>query len=181
MTLYPSQLLQQLDRATIFLDTNVFSTATRSKTFVDLLVDLKNEASCALTTIPSVVFEVNNGSSTLEIYNERAEFIASLVDAINPMTFIDKISDFSVVMAKINANNKSYTDFLLAACLYQYRHAKVFLMTSDLRALPSFYERTHIVTTEETNGGIKNFALYKFNETAYVNAAANIIKEVGSK
>jgi hypothetical protein len=179
MTLYPSQLLQDLNQATIFLDTNVFSVATKSKDFLDLLVDLKNDASCALTTIPSVVFEVTNGSSTLEIYNERTEFISSLVDAINPMKFIDNIADFSVVMAKINANNKSYTDFLLSSCLYQYRHVKVSLLTTDLRALPPFFERAHIITTEETSGDVKNFGLYRFDEVAYTKAAANILKEAG--
>lgn len=178
MTLYPPQLLQDLNQSTLFLDTNVFSIATRSKDFLEFLVDLKNEAGCSLTTIPSVVFEVTNGSSTLEIYNERAEFITSLVDYINPMSFLDKIADFSVVMAKINANNKSYTDFLLASCLYQYRHANVYLMTTDLRALPPFFERAQIVTTEEASGDIKNFAMYKFNEAAYTKAATNIIKEV---
>lgn len=93
MILCPPQLLQDLDTSTIFLDTNVFSIAARSKDFLRLLVSLKNEANCALTTISSVVFEVTNGSSSLEIYNQRADFITGLVNAINPMKFLDNIPD----------------------------------------------------------------------------------------
>lgn len=94
----------------------------------------------------------------------------------------DNITDFSVVMAKINAANKSYTDFLLASCLYQYRHVKVYLLTSDLKALPNFFTRVHIITTtEDKSGEVKNFALYRFDEDAYTKAAASITREfIGS-
>lgn len=177
MILYQAQLLQDLKLATLFLDTNVFSIAARSKAFSDFLENLQNETECVYTTIPSVVFEVTNGSSTLEVYNERANLIKALVDYVNPMTFMDKITNFTVVMSKINASNKSYTDFLLSSCLYQYRHANVYLMTTDLRALPSFFERVHIVTAEENSGDIKNFALFKFNQLAYAKAANKIINE----
>lgn len=180
MILSPPHFLQDLNKSTIFLDTNVFSVASRNKDLLELLVDLKNEADCALTTIPSVLFEVTNGSNNLEIYNERAEFVISLVTMVNPMQFINNLSDFSVIMAKINAANKSYTDFLLAACLYNYRHAKVHLLTSDLRALPSFFQREHIITVEEKSGDVKNFGLYTFDEAAYTKAATNIIKEAAS-
>lgn len=164
--LHHPQFLQELDKSTVFLDTNVFSTASRNQDFLGLLVDLKNEADCALTTIPSVLFEVTNGSTTLEVYNERTEFVTSLVDAINPMKFMNDLSDFSVIMSKINAANKSYTDFLLAACLYNYRHAKVYLITSDLRALPVFFPRKHIITVEERSGNVKDFGVYIFDEVA---------------
>lgn len=175
MILYPPQLLQDLNRATLFLDTNVFSAAARNEEFLNLLVDLKNEAECALTTIPSVVFEVTNGSSTLEIYNERADFVSIIVGAVDPLHFLNTITDFSVVMAKINASNKAYTDFLLAACLYHYKHVKAFLVTKDLRALPTFFDRTHIITLDEKSGDVKNFGVYKFNEESYTKAASSIL------
>lgn len=179
MILYQPKLPQDLNKATLFLDTNVFSVAARSKSFLDFLIYLKSESGCAYTTIPSVLFEVTNGSSTLEVYNERAKFLDSLVESINPVSFINRIAEFSVIMAKLNANNKSYTDFLLASCLYHYRHANVYLMTTDLKALPSFFERTHLVTAEENSGEVKNFGIYTFDEQAYVKAAAKTLREAG--
>lgn len=158
----------------MFLDTNVFSIAPRSKDFAEFIVELKNEAECAYATIPSVVFEVTNGSSTLDIYNERSTYINSTVDNVLATDFIDKVPDFCVLMAKINASNKSYTDFLLAACLYKYKHIKAYLMTTDLKALPSFFDRVSIITIEQNSGDVINFGLYSFNETKYVKALQSV-------
>jgi hypothetical protein len=63
-------------------------------------------------------------------------------------------------MAKINAQNKAYTDFLLAACLCHYKHASVYLLTADLRALPCFFDRTHVPTSAKSDV-----------KTAYINSA----------
>ena len=179
MTVYPPQIQQDLSNATVFLDTNVFGSATRSESFFNFLVDLKENSSCSYSTIPSVLFEVVNGSSTLEIYNQRADFLRSLVDTIDPVKFIDRIEEFSVVMAKLNAQNKAYTDFLLACCLYNYRKSgNVYLLTSDLKALPSFFKRTHIIATEESKGDIRNFGVYSLNLSAYLKAASSLLAEL---
>lgn len=170
MPLHHPDLFAKLHNHTLFLDTNVFSTATRSKDFADFLVELKNEAACAFATIPSVVFEVTNGSSTLAIYNERAEYINLITDSVVPTNFIDRIQDFSVLMAKLNAGNKSYTDFLLAACLYQWRHMETYLITTDLKAFPSFFDRDFLITVEQDSGDVINFGLYRLNEDKYVRA-----------
>jgi hypothetical protein len=170
MALHHPDLFTQLSNSTVFLDTNVFSTASKSKDFAEFIVELKNEATCAYATIPSVVFEVTNGSSNLGVYNERSSYINSTVDNVLQTSFIDRIPDFCVLMAKINGGNKSYTDFLLAACLYQYKHSKVYLMTTDLKAFPAFFERESIITTEQNSGDVINFGIYSFNETSYVKA-----------
>ena len=93
------------------------------------------------------MFEFTNGSNSVTKYNERIEFIKSLVNVIDPLTFLNKISDFYVVMAKINDQNKAFTDFQLAACLYHYRHTNIALLTADLKAFPEFYPRTHILAS----------------------------------
>ena len=178
MTLYPPQILHDLNSHHIFLDTGVFITASKSESFVDFLVKLKNDANCSLTTIPSVVFEFTNGSESLEKYNARTESLNSLVDSVNPVTFLNNIQDFYVVMAKINDQNKSYTDFLLAACLYNYRRSKIALLTTDLKAFPSFYPRTHVVTVEQDRTkAIINLAIYKFDGKGYASAAERALRE----
>lgn len=132
-TVYPPLIQQELKDYHIFLDTNVFIYASKNESFFNFLADLKNGADCSFTTIQSVVFEFTNGSTTAKQYNERVEFLNSIVDSVNPVTFTSNISDFYIVMAKVNDQNKAYTDFLLAACLYNYRHTKVALMTADLK------------------------------------------------
>lgn len=177
MTLYHPELFQRLHSYTLFLDTNVFSAASRSKDFAHFLLELKGSASCAYATIPSVVFEVTQGSSTLDIYNERAQYVKATVDSVVPTSFIDKIQDFCVLMAKVNGGNKSFTDFLLAACLYHYRHSDVYLMTTDQKMFPNFFDRDFVITAEQDSGAIMNFGLHRLNETKYVKALQAILKE----
>ncbi|HMH69811.1 MAG TPA: hypothetical protein VK502_00260 [Candidatus Saccharimonadales bacterium] len=174
--LYPQQALHDLKDSTIFLDTNVFSIGARCQPLIDMLVTLKADHGCSLTTIPSVLFEFTNGSSDLQIFNQRRELMSAIVDSVNPARYINNIDDFSVVMAKINGQNRSYTDFLLAAALYSYRHAKVYLLTTDLRALPKFFDRVSIIMAEEKSGDVKNFGIYSFNEESYLKAARSIIR-----
>lgn len=174
MTVYSPRIQQELNSCHIFLDTNVFIYASKNKSFFDFLVSLKNEANCSFTTIPSVVFEFTNGSDSVDKYNERVDFINSLVDAVSPVSFLNTIADFYIVMAKVNDQNKAYTDFLLAASLYNYRRSKTALLTADLKAFPSFYTRTHILAVEHGKE-IKNFGVYQFDSAGYAQAAANIL------
>lgn len=175
MILYRNQLLKDLKLSTVFLDTNVFSVVTRSKDLSQFIELLKNTG-CSLTTIRAVVFEISNGSDTLAIYNERVDLISSIVDSVDPMRFLSNIEEFSFIMSKLNAKNKSYTDFLLASCLYHYKASSVYLMTSDFEALPTFFENTDIITVTEKSGKIRNFGLYKFNHKNYTKAVNKILK-----
>lgn len=155
----------------------MFIYASKNQQFFEFLVDLKNNANCGFTTIPSVLFEYTRTSTTPQIYAQRTDFVVSLVDNINSMTFINNIPDFSTVMAKVNGKNKSYTDFLLAACLYQYRESKAALLTTDIKGFPTFFERTQIVSVEHTNE-IVNFGVFQFNRAKYASAARSTLEEV---
>lgn len=177
MTIYPPQIHQQLKDYHLFLDTNAFIYASKSQSFFDFLFSLKTDGNCAFTTIPSVLFEFTNGSETATKYTERTEFLTSLVGSINPVSFLNNIADFYVVMAKVNYKNNSYTDFLLAACLYQYRRTKVALITTDLKAFPAFFKRTHIISTEHTNE-VVNFGVFEFDTAGYAKAAQKALEEV---
>lgn len=178
-TLYPPQILSDLKDYFIFLDTGVFITASKSQSFVELLVRLRNESGCSFSTIPGVQFEFTRGSQTLEQYNTRTTLLKSLVDYIDPLRFLENMQDFYFVMAKINDNNKSQTDFQLAACLYNYRHTKVALLTGDLKAFPAFFPRTHVLTTEQDGTkSIRNLGVYQFNKAGYAQAAAKALEDV---
>lgn len=178
MTLYPPLILSELRDHHIFLDTGVFITASKSKSFVELLVKLRKESNCSFTTIESVVFEFTNGSDSIDIYNARLELLNSLIDSITPVGFLRSISDFYVVMAKVNAQNKAYTDFLLAACLYNFQHAPTALISTDLKALPSFFPRDFIITVEQdSTSAIRNLGVYSFDTKGYTKAAQKVLEE----
>lgn len=176
MTLYPSDLFTRLTKSTLLLDTNVFSVASRSEDFSGFLTELKNKSDSAYATIPNVVFEVTLGSSTIEVYNQRADLIKLIVDSVLPVDFIDKIPEFNVIMAKLNASNRSFTDFQLAACLYKFKHSDIRLMTTDLKAFPPFFEREFLVTTEQNSGDVVNFGIFKLNEASYLKAINATLK-----
>jgi hypothetical protein len=135
---------------------------------------LKTEASCTFITIPSVVFEFTHGVDNADTYSKRVDFVSSLVDSINPVTFLNEIGDFYVVMAKSNASNRAYTDFLLAACIYKFSHTPVALLTTDLKALPPFFPRTHIISTEHQLD-VVNFGVYQFDSKGYATAAQKVL------
>lgn len=171
-TLYPPDIHQHLKNKFIFLDTNVFIFAAKNESFTDFLISL-NKVGCSFSTIPSVVFELTNGSNSSDTYNKRIELVNSLVDRVDPVQFMNNISDFYIVMSKINSNNPSYTDFLLAACLYQYRNSNAILLTADLKALPSFFPREDVIAVEHGKE-VKPFGFYSFDLEGYAKAAAKI-------
>lgn len=178
MLIKSSELTDKLRGAYIFLDTNVFVTGGRSKEFVTYINQLRLEARCSFVSIASVLFEFTRGANSIEVYNQNLLFYQDIVEHIHPTQPFEKNSEFSVVMSRANAGNKSYTDFLLAAALYHYRKSgSVYLLTTDVRAFPSFFEMHHLITvSEDKSGEIRNFGFIAFNENTYAKAAQSIIK-----
>lgn len=180
MLLQSPDLDKKLLRASIFIDTNVLVVCSRSSELRELISTLRNNSNCSFENIPSVLFEFVRGSNSLQAYNENADFYNEIVTRTHPTKLFEDTPDFAVVMAKINSQNKSYTDFLLAAALYHYRNSgDVYLLTTDTRAFPSFFEMPYLVTVcEDKSGEIRNFGFIRFNEAAYAKAAKSIIKNV---
>lgn len=182
-TLYIPTIVNELSDHFIFLDTGVFITAAKSESFAQLLIKLRKEGGCSFSTVPSVLFEFTSGSNSLDKYNKRAASLKSIVDNIDSLKFLDDIQDFYVVMAKLNAKNASETDFLLAACLYNYRHVKTALITGDFKAYPPFIPRTSVITVEHDKPykdnikQIVNLGIYKFDRTNYAKAAQSVLSE----
>lgn len=179
MLLQSSDLNKELSRSSIFVDTNVLVVCSRSTELRNFVSSLRNESNCSFESIPSVLFEFVRGSNSLQAYNENTDFYNEIVSRTHPTKIFENTPDFSVVMAKVNSQNKSYTDFLLAAALYHYKNSgDVYLLTTDTRAFPSFFEMPHLITVcEDKSGEIRNFGFIKFNETSYAKAAKSIIKE----
>lgn len=168
-TLYQSNLLTHLAKKNhiLLLDTNVFSTAAKSDELQAFIIKLTNETGCAYTTTESVVFEALNGSTDEATYKKRQKQIKTIISSLLPINFLDKTPDFNFLMSKLNANNKSFVDFQLAAALYKYRTSSIYLLTSDQKALPNFYTRDFVITTEHNSGHIVNFGMFRFDEAKY--------------
>lgn len=179
MLLQQPQLATSLKDSFVFLDTNVFSIGSRSSSLLEFLTDLNNNKICTFVSIPSVFFELVRGSNSLSVYNENANFYREIVSSTHPTKTFEDQPEFSIVMAKTNASNKSYTDFLLAAALYNYRNSgKVFLLTTDIHAFPEFFEVHSIITaTEDKSNEVRNLAFITFNLDKYALVAAKIIKD----
>ena len=177
MLLHRPDLAACLQSSTIITDSNIVTACFRCQGLLELVRELKSVSQCSFVTIPSVEFEYNRGANSLKTYNENQEFFNNLIDGIDPMMFMKKLDAFPVVMSKLNAGNPSYTDFLLIACLYFYRDSGlVYLMTADLKAFPSFYDREYLVTIEEDKSQqVRNIGLYRFNVDNYAKAAKSII------
>ena len=178
MIAYSPELQADLRDSTLILDTNVFSAAASSKPLLDLLASLRNQYGATYCTIPSVLHEVVVGSTSIEVYNERLQFVKGLVDRTLPAhTYIEKHPDFAVVMAKLNATNKSYVDYQLALSAYNYRaSAQMYVMTTDQKALPSFFERVHLLTVEVgPKKVVNNFGISRFVEDKYIKAVQGLI------
>ncbi len=175
MLLHPPHILDDLRTATLFLDTNVFSVSFRNPELGSFLVDLR-EHGCALVTIPSVLFEVTRGSNDLAMYNKRAEALKDLVSYIDPMKATVALDGFSVIMAKLlSPKDSQYTDFLLAACLYQFSSSNIFLMTSDLRSMPrAIFDREYVITAA-LGDDMQNFGIFRINRDNYGRAAASLL------
>ena len=175
--IFPPQIYSELTDYFLFLDTNVFIHASKNKDFFDFLVKFNIDHGCTLFIIPSALFEFTQGSATAKDYQERTDFVVSLCK-IDGARFISDISDFQVVMSKVNGKNKSYTDFLLAAAVYQYRRLNnVALLTTDINMFPSFFNRSHIITVDRTKE-LVNFGVYQFENDSYIKAARAALNEV---
>lgn len=178
-TLFHPNLFSTLEQtqATIIVDTNVFSTMQRSKSFIEFLEAMKQKTGCAYATIETVLFETTISSSSREVYEKRTDITQTLLDAILPTNFISKTKDFNILMAKLNASNTSFTDFQLAACLYQHRNSRCYLLTSDQQALPTFFDREFVITAQQDGGRLVNFGFFRFNNKSYVKAAESVLSQ----
>ena len=172
-------LTEKLRGAYIFLDTNVFAIGSRSTELVELINELHDEASCSFVSIASVLFEFTRGANSFTTYNENVSFYQKIIERIHPTSSFENNPEFTVVMSKTNASNKSYTDFLLAAALYHYRDSgDTYLLTTDTRAFPSFFEMPYLITIcEDKSGEIRNLGFIRFNENSYAKAAQSIIQQ----
>lgn len=178
MLLQQPQLASDLKGSFVFLDTNVFSIGSRSTSLLEFLTSLNNNKICTFISIPSVFFELVRGSNSLDAYNETADFYREIVSSTHPTKVFEDQPEFSIVMAKANAKNKSYTDFLLSAALYHYRNSgSVYLLTTDINAFPDFFEVEHIITvSEDKSNDLRNFGFITFNVDKYTKVAAKIIR-----
>lgn len=170
---YPQTLLSELAHSDLFLDTNTFIGAISfPELFEELIKQLKDNG-CAYVTIPSVVFEFTRGTESIQDFNKRAEFIASLSSIYPIERHLDDLEDLTVVLQKIQGHT-SYTDFLLIACLYKF--SKSFLISANHKDCPLDILDRKFVITVDTDKDIKNYGIYQFSMDKFNKAAESILK-----
>lgn len=180
-------LPQELEDAFLVVDTCSIINAMNAADFRDLLLEIR-KSGCSLFSAISVKQEFLRYVTSIR---ERNEAIKSL-DALD-IQFIRDIDQkletdrgiafqlaFNSYYKNKHGSNKtpSYVDMLLLFMTYYYSHdsMEVYLMTSNHRDVPGFYERDELVVFEES-GNIRTEALYKFNKSRFENKIDRIIRE----
>lgn len=150
---YGQNLLSEAKNKFIFLDTNIYILGRRRGSKLgELLSDLQ-ENGCTFLTIPPVVLEFCRGTATLEDYTARINYIDNLSTIYPIERHLQEqseqaaLSTFTLIISRLNIKNMSYTDFLLAYCLYKLPSAH--LMTENHKDFPSsLFNREHIITLD---------------------------------
>jgi predicted nucleic acid-binding protein len=170
------------ERATVYLDTNVFINAFEQDDLQDLLDDLTKNHETAFVTLSSVKYEFTRGARTIEELRMRREFIDNLIHRVMPIGSLiesNKNDAFSVVMSLIlSKKNSQYTDYLLAVSLYTYSHIEnQYILSTDIKAFPdSVFTICGVVTlnSRNSNGDIVHLHLVKLDLTKYANVLGGI-------
>ena len=168
--LHSPTLTSELSNSNLFLDTNAIKGLLNIQ---EMLTLFKVELECSFTTIPSVVFEFTRGSETPGVFNERREFIDRLGNVYPIEKHLEELQELIIVLQRLGGN-ASYTDFLLTACLHQFRNS--FLLTEDHKDFPlEILDRKHLITVD-TGKEIRNYGIYQWSISKFDKAADNILK-----
>lgn len=173
--LYDPKLVSRCKNKWLFLDADVIIDALNYEELLNLLRTLK-ETEAELLTIQSVFFEFMRGTQSIEAFNANINFFENLVTVYqieNRNAKLDGLEDFIVVMARIGGN-KSYADFLLAACLYLFKN-EALVRTGNNKHFPtSIFDRPEIITADY-DSEIKSYGVYKFSDAKFNRVAKSIL------
>lgn len=175
--LYNPKLASKCENKWLFLDADVIIDSLEYEHLLSLLLSFK-ENGAELLTIQSVFFEFMRGTASIEAFNTNISFFESLVTVYqieSRNAKLDGLEDFIVVMSRIS-ENKSYADFLLAACLYLFRD-KALVLTGNNKHFPvSIFDRIEIITADYDKQ-IKSYGIYEFSDAKFGKVAESILKE----
>lgn len=173
MILIPPGTLSQLEDKTLFLDTNIFIAAQKNPEIAELIFNIRQQG-CELMIIPSVAFEFTRGTGTIADFEKRANLLQKNTIIYPIDRHLKELKEFTLVYQK-NAGRASYTDFLLAACLYKFQSA--FVLTENHTDFPTtILDRVSIITLD-TGREIRNLAIYSFSKLKFNKAAEKILKQ----
>lgn len=180
MLILSNNFKETCHQATIYLDTNVFINAFDQDHILTLIHDYTEQNHTAFVTLSSVEYEFTRGSRTLKELQDRRQFVRDLVHQVLPVgRFLesDKHDVFSAAMSLVlGRKNSQYTDYLLAAALYSYRHLeKQFILSADVKAFPlQLFSVEETVTTVNSQGEIVHLHLIRLDQEKYLKLLGNI-------
>ena len=162
----------------VLIDSTALIHASESDEFLNLLTDIVS-GGCMLYTIPSVVYEYTRTADTPEKFKKRLEFIKELrITVLNRIE--ESVEAHSIFLVAYNrAYNKkekgpSYTDSLLCAMAYKFKHMSILILSANHRDMPpSIFDRTELITID-IGGNLFTEALYEFSEDKFANILGQI-------
>lgn len=169
--LHQQNLSTELSTRHVFIDSTALIHAAYSEEFLELLTDIV-EHGCLLLTIPSVVYEYSRSADTPEKFKQRLEFIKALnISILNRVE--EEVVKHSVFLIAYNRTfnrrnvGPSYTDSLLCAMAYRFKHMNPLILSSNHRDIPlSIFNRVGLITVD-VSGNLENEALYEFSEDKF--------------
>jgi len=150
----------------LLLDTNVFiDTSIHPQTFRKFFGQLRDDG-VTLVTIDPVRLEFCKGAVDGRSFNEKVEFITSIVDTILPVTK-DILDDaISLVRAcRVEGKGISVTDFLLGGFLVKYSK-RLFLLSKDTNAFPTNVFTLKTFFSLLYPRAIHSYGVYVFDKSA---------------
>ncbi len=157
----PPDFLSITKNKHLLLDTSVFIDGfAHSSAFAKFFYQLRDN-NTVLVTIPSVLNEFLEGSTTEVKFKEKKEFVESIVETILPDINLQDNIEALIKRYGIESKDLSMTDLYLGATLMKYGE-NICLLTRDLSDFPTnIFKRITFLNVTHTKG-IFTYGVYCF-------------------
>jgi len=163
--IHREDLLQSIKGKHLLLDTNVFIDAfAHPKVFGDFFNELKSNDN-VVVTLESVKIEFLTGSSNIEKYTQREEYMDKIIDAYLPITPDTLTKAFQLITELgIDGSSISVTDYQLGSCLKKYKK-NICLITKNTSDFPQRVFSVLGVVNFPFNKGIQTYGFYYYEQS----------------
>ncbi len=161
----PPEFYSTVNNCHLLLDTNVFIDASINPTTFGVFFDQLRKQNVTLVTIDPVVLEFIKGSQNAEKYNQKLEYINSIIDTCLPLP--KEVFELAKKLAEDyqeEGKSVSITDFLLGASLAHYPK-NLLLISKNTNDFPTdiFHLKSHINLIKRKS--IQSYGVYTYPST----------------
>jgi hypothetical protein len=162
--LYPPDLITTLKNKHLLFDTNFLRDAMSKPTPYKTFTNELRKYDVTLAVIDFVKYELLKGSSNVQKYEQREEFINSIADVTIPIIPDTYKTIYNLIqLYGINGAAVSITDLFMGALLMQYKK-NIFLLTRDTSDfIQSIFDLVYVVNAPHSKG-IFTYGVYQYQK-----------------